>query len=213
MRNLSRAEPTDHEAEHGRIATIESPVRPWRRLGLILAILGSLGFGFLVGRLSAPHSRVLDAPFTRSVLVVATCTVQASPTPTDAARHFYRISLRIDWTSGWRVNELGQQRVSIGLASQPLWRLIDLTPLPIQRGFTRPGATTPPGRSATAWMKSVVSRGLLAETVEDLSDSHAGRWTVDYAYSGKGKPALPIFVVAMFDVDGSVLERSSAVSC
>ena len=209
----------------------------------MLLALSLLGLGaFFLGRQTAPaYRRQLVGSLTpRLDVALGPCTKPKHDPALGSVDYAARMSATIAWQSGWKQDEWPftygafDSNVTIGVAwNRSIWTSVGMSVAANGHGWSFPKTFTPSGRAAHRWaVDEELRSGLLGEntTVPDAFDEQlgpsAGIWVLEdfYDEAPRGmwkatfvadqfpmKPSTVTF--AMFDVDGSLIERSVELSC
>ncbi|MFY9586408.1 MAG: hypothetical protein WAT66_03020 [Actinomycetota bacterium] len=203
---------------------------------IALTVAGS----FFIGRRTAPsHRHPLIGSLDRGFdVTVGRCT----QVPTSVSQPGFKILATIEWRSGWKDNEFPFHRdgwesnVHIGVSwDREVWSFGDVKPARRVNGYSVGPVFTPSGNAARNWAVREARRRSLLESspvpdtfMQQLSNSYGvfvaenyyddkpqARWEASFtAYNPLGvRPKPSTATLAMFDVDGSVIEKTVPLTC
>jgi hypothetical protein len=220
----------------GVIAEPSAPLgrRPTRRALIGFLLVALTAASFLVGRRTAPsHRHPLVGSLDRSFdVTVGPCTKE----PTSVGKPGFKVLATINWRSGWKDNEFPfdnhglKSNVHIGMSwDHAVWTFGDVKPEGSVSQYSVGPAFTPSRKAAGDWAtRAARRRGVLDSlrfpelllhgpnsygvlVVENYYDQKSqARWVASLtAYEPLGvKPKPSTATFAMFDVDGSVIEKT-----
>jgi hypothetical protein len=209
-------------------------------VGIMVVSLIAIG-GFFIGRRTAPsHRHPLVGSLDRSLdVTVGPCTRE----PTTVSTPGIKIPATIVWRSAWKDDEFpfrragSESNVHIGVSwDNAVWAFADIQPAPGRgTGWGVGPYFTPSGNAAERWARREARRrGVLDSALpldifmQRLGPSQ-GVWVLENFYTEKpqarwaggfnaynvpaGGPKPSSATFAMIDVDGSVIEKTIALTC
>lgn len=194
-------------------------------LALIAVLVGLAGFG--IGRWTAPtHRHAVPAPRAAQLNVTAVCTTSIRPADN---RRRPRVEVKVHYRSGWPEGEgSGNPNFGLVLSATPRWTFHQpdseasgIPQIPLWFGFGGSGRNPPEQRAAVRWLQErarepgwVLQPPLPPDTSGEFYERE-GRGSFMFDADVEDAPAKPSFrvLIAMFDIDGTAIERDVSKTC
>lgn len=166
----------------------------------MVAVLFAAGAGFVVARATAPGADRPLHPSRPRLLELSTDCREPARSP-----GLKRLELTVLWQSGWGADEFPAEALDLGFAwPTGSWTVPHLE---TQAGSFGSPYGTYSGGAADLWADSLERRGFQTWIALPRLGLRADEWAI--SMSGDGAPVT----VALFDIDGSVVQETLDPTC